>query len=302
SIQYHPVKVLIRKLQKPSTLACGMVVDILPTTTSSSLYHQPEKTPSFFLKPHDWQYAYQLRADHRVEPFSPQLATDYTAFIQSGETDAFLEHLLRSSSENDEENWDNGQTETALAHEMNIMYRSETAVYAQLSDLQGTTIPRLITAVTMNISPDGTNPEQREHFKTKGILLEHINGVILSDLLSLPPPDGIATSNWQDIVDQAVAIAPSLGDRDLLNQDVRPENFTVQRLPGHNFRVNMTDFGQSRLRRPAETDLEWGRAKHDQDEEGAIGLVMQRRLKKKLGVEIQFVASGRYLEFAELEE
>ncbi len=40
------------------------------------------------------------------------------------------------------------------------------------------------------------------------------------------------------------------------------------------------DFGSSRVRYPDETDEEWRRAKQNQDEEGAVGQVLQGLVKK----------------------
>ena len=166
-------------------------------------------------------------------------------------------------------------------------------------------VPRFLGAVEMDITPDGITPndQQRQHFQIKGILLEYIPGFSLSDLIVSGVPPGA----WQGIVDQGIRIVHALSDRGVLNKDVRPANFIVSRSgDGYDqaveeFRVSMIDFGQSRLRREDESDPEWGRVEWQQDEEGAVGLVMQHRLKK-VGIEIPYVPSNRYLEFAEGEE
>ena len=133
-----------------------------------------------------------------------------------------------------------------------------------------------------------------------GILLEYIPGFSLSDLISNVPPEAC-----QGIINQGIRIVHTLSDRGVLNKDVRPTNFIVSRSGDNDqameFRIAMIDFSQSRLRRDDESDSEWGRTKWQQDEEGAAGLVMLRRLKKA-GVDISYVPSYRYLEFAEREE
>lgn len=53
-----------------------------------------------------------------------------------------------------------------------------------------------------------------------------------------------------------------MSDHDVLNKDVRPDNFIVN-WSYHNeeymvFRVVMIDFSQSRLRIEDESDLDWG--------------------------------------------
>ncbi|KFA56242.1 hypothetical protein S40293_00167 [Stachybotrys chartarum IBT 40293] len=111
---------------------------------------------------------------------------------------------------------------------------------------------------------------------------------------------------FQDIIDQTVRIVHVLGDNNIPNADVRPDNFIVSRNDNNgatsdDYRVFMIDFGQSRLRRADEQDHEWGRAKWRQDEEGAVGLVMQHRLRKS-GIRVDFQPSMRYLEFSETED
>jgi hypothetical protein len=63
----------------------------------------------------------------------------------------------------------------------------------------------------------------------------------------------------------------------------------------------MIDFGQCEFRGTDESDMDWGRKKWRQDEEGAVGYVMKHRLGK-LGFELLFNHSQRYLEYAEKED
>lgn len=60
----------------------------------------------------------------------------------------------------------------------------------------------------------------------------------------------------------------------------------------------MLDFAQSRVRREDESDFDWGRAKAQQDEEGAVGMVI-RHYPSKFGKQVSYTPSGRYEEFAE---
>ncbi|KND90465.1 hypothetical protein TOPH_05002 [Tolypocladium ophioglossoides CBS 100239] len=62
----------------------------------------------------------------------------------------------------------------------------------------------------------------------------------------------------------------------------------------------MVDLAQCRLRGADESDWELGRAKWRQDEEGAVGYVMRHRLQK-VGFDLVFEHSWRYLKFAERE-
>ncbi|KAK7424471.1 hypothetical protein QQX98_000436 [Neonectria punicea] len=79
----------------------------------------------------------------------------------------------------------------------------------------------------------------------KGILPEYLAGFPLSTIAGNAPQ-----SSWQDIIDQAIEIVHILGDNDILNQDVRPDNFMVvpKGEKGQEYQVYMTGFGQCRLR------------------------------------------------------
>ncbi|KAL2188936.1 hypothetical protein L209DRAFT_252345 [Thermothelomyces heterothallicus CBS 203.75] len=118
------------------------------------------------------------------------------------------------------------------------------------------------------MAPPELEDHCREHFQVKGILPEYItNGFTLSELSFRAPPE-----SWQVVVERAVKIARALGDYGVLNKGVRPNNFMVRPRrgshggdadggPSAEYRVFMIDFGQSRLRRDDESDLDWGRAK-----------------------------------------
>ena len=59
----------------------------------------------------------------------------------------------------------------------------------------------------------------------------------------------------------------------------------------------MIDFGLARLRGWNESDRDWAKAKLNKDEDGAVGLVMKKRLARE-GFELQFENSDRYMEWA----
>ncbi|CAI4215955.1 unnamed protein product [Parascedosporium putredinis] len=101
----------------------------------------------------------------------------------------------------------------------------------------------------------------------------------------------------EGIVDQAVAIVQVVGDHNILNRDVRPDNFIIEQNRSGSYRVFMIDFGLARLRGRDESDRDWGKAKLNRDEEGAVGLVMKKRLARE-GFELRFEKSDRYMEWA----
>lgn len=85
--------------------------------------------------------------------------------------------------------------------------------------------------------------------------------------------------DWQQICEEAIQIVNRIGDRDIRNEDIKTRSFIVRKDPNtEQFKVFMIDFGACVLRRPDEDDDEWREWKAMQDEEGAIGMVMQSKL------------------------
>ncbi|KAF6809074.1 hypothetical protein CSOJ01_07143 [Colletotrichum sojae] len=276
------LKVRITQLYQPWTLSCGMVVEILDGSAQGAACAEPMTAPTAFSKLYDWRFAHQLRDDQGVGPWDQNSGAGCTEFVSSGGIESFLRRLSADES-------------FSLQ-----MYHSETAAYAKLGDFQGRLAPQFLGAVVLQAAaPQGVHDRHQEHFQIRGVLLQYIQGLGLSKLDPHAPP-----SSWPDVVDQAVQIVRVLGDNGILNADVRPENFIVSLRSDDEkeyYQVLMIDFGQSRVRGEHEPLSECGRAKWRQDEEGAVGLVMQHRLRK-LGVEICYKPSLRYLEFAERED
>ncbi|KAK4222869.1 hypothetical protein QBC38DRAFT_488852 [Podospora fimiseda] len=194
------IRVKTRELRQPWTFSCCMVVDILSDSSDTV-----EGTA--FLKLYNWRFAAQQRSDQGLDPWTEQSASDYAQFYH--ETD---------------EDWDAVQDEVFLVHEAHNMYRNETTVYKRLGPLQGTTVPRLIDAVELDIGPTNLDDENKKDlFKVQEILIEYISdGFTLRHFDSMVPAEAL-----QGIVDQAVDIARSLGDHNVLNADVRINNFIV---------------------------------------------------------------------------
>lgn len=119
----------------------------------------------------------------------------------------------------------------------------------------------------------------------KGIILQYIQGFRLSDMANHAPQ-----SSWQQIFDQAIRIVHVLGDEQILNNDVRPDKFIVSATSNGGNQVHMIDFSICRQRRSDELYSEWGREKWWNDEEGAVGLVMKKRLRT-CDFELHFIPS-----------
>ncbi|KAJ5721899.1 uncharacterized protein N7483_009833 [Penicillium malachiteum] len=64
----------------------------------------------------------------------------------------------------------------------------------------------------------------------------------------------------------------------ILNEDVKTRNFVVQSCPENRFHVFMIDFALCNFREKYPGEDEWEECKSWQDEEGAVGFVMQKKL------------------------
>lgn len=290
------LKVRIKKPYQPWTLSCGMEVDILQPATKHS---------RAFLKLYDWRFAVQLREDHKMVPWTTNHETTYIEFVRSGCARDLLEKLRHDDEfEEPEEGWNTAENETYLYSLCMDMFGAETTVYDKLERYQGQQIPRLFAPVKLSIEPranndDDTFPADDEFFQVYGILIELIPGFTLAELDEEKAP----SSSWQAIVDQAIRNVHILSNHNILNADVRSSNILVspKDTSQGEYRVTMIDFAQCRFREEDESDLQWGRAKWSQDEEGAVGVVMKSRLKK-IGFDLKYEPSMRYLEWAEGEE
>jgi serine/threonine protein kinase len=148
-------------------------------------------------------------------------------------------------------------------------------------------------------SSDDIAQEHASLLNINGILLEFIPGISFAEISE----DNVPRTSWQEVVDQAIQITHIFSDHNILNEDVRPANIlaTPDSTKAYGYRAVMIDFGYSKFREEYESDLAWGRAKHTEDEEGAVGSVMATRLKGAYGFELKFGLSRRYAQYAEPE-
>ena len=279
------VRARIRQLLAPCTLSCCMIVDLL-----SEDYHEN----TAFLKLCDRRFSDQLRDDYGIDAWTREAEKEYIDAVRTGSACQFL-HELRTIPDLEEdtgEDWNDSQIETFLAEQARSLFDAETTVYDVLRDIQGELVPQLMERIQIVLSLPDTSSDATDLLCIKGILLQYIEGFSLSKLQNYAPE-----SIWQDIVNQAIAIVQIIGDHGVLNRDVRPDNFIVQHASSGCYRVFMIDFGLARLRGSNESDREWAKAKLIKDEEGAVGLVMKKRLAKE-GFRLQFQNSDRYMEWA----
>ena len=283
------LQVEIKRKTSPWTLSCSMVVTIEGSFSRLETGHEA------FLKMFDRRGAQQIRQDNGIDVWSEDVEQDFGRGLSSGKVEEFLEKLrtVPGFQDETEEDWDAAENEAFLTAEMRKCFDAEVATYARLQKFQGIFIPHLLAVVVLDTDLPNVelSPQQRDIYRPKGVLLQYLSGFSLTTLADNAPKE-----SWQGIVDQAIQIVHVLDDHEILNADVRPDNFII--VPqGDKYEVFMIDFGQCRFRREDESDQQWGRAKWIQDEEGAVGYVM-RMMLRKVGFELRYEPSERYLAWA----
>ncbi|KAL6924175.1 hypothetical protein FSST1_001449 [Fusarium sambucinum] len=291
--QQKTIQVKIKQQQLPYTYSNGSIVEEVSDFLDKTDGNQ------FFLKMCDRRGAVELRKEYRIDPWTDDIKNAYVNGVQSGAVEAVLKGLHDEPNFLDDNgsDWDEGEDEAFLDDWQRKLYEAEVETYERLKEYQGKCIPRLLATVKLDISPPNMtiNAQQRELHKQNGLVLEYLDGFTLEDVMDKTP-----ASAWQDIADQAVKIGVMLGDYDICNQDVRPENFMV--VPKNDtYQVFMIDFGLCRFRRPDESVAEWGMKKWNSGEDW-IGGARLKTLANKVGVELHFELSLRYIEWAEKEE
>lgn len=289
------VQVRVKKLEPEWTFSCGMMVEILP---DSARQLGLDEGAQAFLKLFDRRFAHSLRKCERVDPWSTDIEDEFLHKLGSGDLEDFLSSLQAeedSDEDEDADSWDAAENEAWLVDMMLKYFQAEVSTYSALQKHQGDLIPRLFTQVTLQVVQPNTSldEQQQDMCLVKGILLEYLKGFNLFSLKKFAP-----RSTWQNIVDEGIRITHVLGDNNILNTDVRPDNMMVVPRGKGEYRVCMIDFGHCRMRREDESDEDWGRAKWFQDEEGAIGVVM-RGILAKVEFQLHLENSRRYLEWAD---
>ena len=85
---------------------------------------------------------------------------------------------------------------------------------------------------------------------------------------------------WQHVCGDAIRIVNFISDRNIRNEDVKTRNFIVRKDPiTAKLKVFMIDFACCELRRRDQDEQGWRELKAIEDEECAVGYVMQRYLE-----------------------
>lgn len=190
---------------------------------------------------------------------------------------------------------DEAQEEAVIAHAFHGMHESEVSAYTLLRELQGRQVPVMYADVRLELAeaPSGRldllrgGGKDSLFLEINGVLLGYIPGFVLEDLETRAPE-----SAWPSVCEQAIQSINRISDCGILNKDVRPTNVIVRPKPSIEATANdpgdkhvgydvvVIDFALCDFRKNWGTDEEWKAAKHTQDEEGAIGYVMEGRLRR----------------------
>lgn len=228
-----------------------------------------KNTKHLILKLFDWRYATQLRQEYGVGQWTSYNEETYRAFVEKGDAAKFVSDLEDDNS-TDDQPWDTARDDALLFDYCRDLHTCEVEAYNLLKDLQGRNIPQFFADVRFNAFST-----QDTFFEVRGILLELITGYSLDDLANYAHQ-----SSWQRICDNTIHAINLISDHGVLNEDVKPRNVLIrthENLLEHE--VVIIDFAQCRFRREDQSEAAWKHEKWRQDEEGAIGYVMECRLK-----------------------
>ena len=167
--------------------------------------------------------------------------------------------------------WDNevsdGEFEAYLAHVTQHMFDAERTTYERLSPLQSKLIPKLYGVVESKVSLlhlDENDDDEGEDCgeMVPGLLMEYVSSQTLRQVVQNwkkhEPP--LPTEMLVKLCEEAVAVVDYVSDFDVLNQDVRLDNFLVRDPLVHpslslvKHPVVMIDLAQCRLRREDESE------------------------------------------------
>ncbi|KAI0631061.1 hypothetical protein C8Q77DRAFT_1219273 [Trametes polyzona] len=206
--------------------------------------------------------------------------------------------------------WENdvsdGEFEAYLSYVALKTFDAERASYERLRELQGKMLPTLYGVVEYQ----AVVPDPRDHGASitetvPGLLLEYVEGLSLRELVATwrtrdpPLPDTVLAA----LCDEAVRVVDRVSDFEVLNEDMRVDNFLVREeflasststyvhstdasTVNASGGVVLIDLGQCRLRRADESEDEWVQAKWSQDETGAIGFVLLRLMREFVGEDV----------------
>ncbi|KAF2657461.1 hypothetical protein K491DRAFT_691097 [Lophiostoma macrostomum CBS 122681] len=275
---------------QPFTMSQVMVVRILTPTH----YLEGE----YVLKLYDKRLMATLREGDKILEWSSKLEQAFRKFTFS---DEYPDHCLKlkhcfeigDGYDEDEDEWDEARKETKQYLLCNDMYEHELECYQRCKELQWADLPGLLGRIELYEtyhskhcpSPDGSHFPMPYPGIVPGLLLQYIpNAFSLQDLYEAKPPPPAPKEALQYIVEEAIRIINIMMSKDILNTDVQPRNSLIRWDPVLNrWKVILIDFGHCYFRNEGESERDWRENQANQDEEGAIGYLMQTLLGEHRG-------------------
>ncbi|KAF4460295.1 serine threonine- kinase fnkB [Fusarium albosuccineum] len=271
------------------------------------------------LKLYDRRFGTHLRiSDGKYAPCKTADEDAYQSFLRQGKMEPFIHELeeenrnslipLSACDFNDGSPDGTARYEAALWYEANEHFNNESQAYAQLADLQGTSIPRVYAHVRL-ASPrcnsealqNQLQPDTENYLDVNGVLMETITGCSLWDLpnsAAAPEDEG----KWSTIIQQAVDAAHEINKRGLLLEDSGPRNVMINQSSQKPFIVDFAQchFKDKLFRLWEEISLDGEEGDEDEwnleieywmrvrssNNPASIGLVMGMRLLKTNGMKV----------------
>ena len=224
---------------------------------------------SYLLKLYDRFLCHEIRKYYQIPPWNSEREFDFQEFMCSPQGSAFL-----AMNEDDLEYESVAEEEAFIHHRCMILSSSEMRAYQAMESLQDQRrIPKLHSTVIF-VKTD--QQDSAEFSIVPGILLEYIDGFTLSELT----PAMIPVEHWPKLADDALETIREAGKLGVLNYDVKLHNFLVEK---KTHRVVQFDFAICEFSAGFESER-WRRKKAVVDEEGTVGYLMEKKIRKNGGV------------------
>ena len=302
-----------------AVIVCKVVKAYRPFTMSPvllvSIETSPDKGPSFpstaIVKLYDRRCFTNVRNEFdESKPWSLDKEKEYRQYLD----DVSAGSAARGDFASPTYLWDNdvsdGEFEAYLHHVAQRTFDAERTAYEHLHELQGKKLPKLYGTVEYGAAiPSARSDGATITDTVPGLLLEYVSPLSLRQLVATwktrnpPLPNSVLAA----LCDEAVKVVDRISDFEVLNEDVRVDNFLVREdflaSSTHDGRAPATvdgavvliDLGQCRLRRADESEDEWIQAKWSQDEAGAIGFVLLGLVREFVGEDVwKYERSLRY--------
>jgi hypothetical protein len=267
------LQVTILDCFEPFTLSCVLKAKVEFPEDATELSRDHDLPPVMVLKLYDRRFANELRRKYKIPPVTFSREDNYRKFAAMGglpTTEAEWTERYEDEDEDDEDDPPHEVTELRVELALKEGFRSETRAYDAMRSLQGKGIPVVFGQVHLLSDPQIQYPGNID-VSVPGLLIEYIDGTGVDKL------DNALFVNT--IGDSAIATVNAFGDAGILNRDVKMWNIIVPNNREIALRrpAVVIDFAQCNFRGEEDREDDWMLKKCAQDEEGAVGTVMQKK-------------------------